>query len=271
MAAQQGFVYEENTTRYLKKFKLSDGITAGASHTRPDLMLTVRGKEEGCELKISPTAGGSLVIKAFAYKKPHWQFGEIDHDETEKQFLKDLAIQSGVLAEINRKWETPIYNIADRTKDWERQMLRIPLKERYTSDLKTCPDIKMVLSPDSMTKYYNLKKTYYINVGTHGFYLLGNKDPLGINERMKAAGKPLVPKFEDVCKITARVRCQSKGITKADAAEKSKGTIGAQGYQFTFTIEFSVPRNTTPYNIAPISGDNSVTIIESKADLSCLM
>jgi hypothetical protein len=121
-----------------------------------------------------------------------------------------------------------------------------------------------------MTKYYNLKNTYYINVGSHGFYLLGNKDPLKINERMKKAGKPLVPKFEDVCKITARVRCQSKGITKADAQEKSKGSIGAQGYQFTFTIEFSLPKNTTPYNIAPIPGDQNVSIIENKADLTCL-
>ena len=270
MAAQQGFVYEENATKFLKRFKLSDGITAGASHTRPDLMLTVRDKEAGCELKISPTAGGSLVIKAYATKTPHWQFGEIDHDETEKQFLKDLAINSGVLKQINSKWETPIYNIADRTKDWEKQMLKVSLKERYSSDLKTCPDIKMILPADAMTRYYNLKNTYYINVGSHGFYLLGNKDPLGINERMKKAGKPLVPKFEDVCKITARVRCQSKGITKADAQEKSKGTIGAQGYQFTFTIEFSLPKNTTPYNIAPIPGDQNVSIIESKADLTCL-
>ena len=270
MAAQQGFVYEENATKFLKRFELSDGITAGASHTRPDLMLTVRGKKAGCELKISPTAGGSLVIKSYAYKTPHWQFGEIDHDETEKQFLKDLAINSGVLKEINSKWETPIYNIADRTKDWEKQMLKVSLKERYSSDLKTCPDIKMLLPADAMTKYYNLKNTYYINVGTHGFYLLGNKDPLGINERLKKAGKPLVPRFEAVCKITARVRCQSKGITKADAQEKSKGSIGAQGYQFTFTIEFSLPKNTTPYNIAPIPGDQNVSIIENKADLTCL-
>jgi hypothetical protein len=57
--AQQGFVYEENATKFLKKFGLSDGITAGASHTRPDLMLTVGGQEAGCALKISPTAGGS--------------------------------------------------------------------------------------------------------------------------------------------------------------------------------------------------------------------
>ena len=102
MAAQQGFVYEENTTKFLKKINLSDGVTAGASHTRPDLMLTVRGEEAGCELKISPTAGGSLVIKAYESKTPKWQFGEIDHDATEKQFLADLAKSSGVLDKISR-------------------------------------------------------------------------------------------------------------------------------------------------------------------------
>ena len=269
MAAQQGFVYEENTTKFLKKFGLSDGITAGASHTRPDLMLTVRDKHAGCELKISPTAGGSLVIKAYANSTPHWRFGEIEHDETEKKFLADLAKQSGVLDEINSKWSIPIYNIADRSNIWEKEMIKIPLRERYTFDLKTCPDIKMVLPANSMTKYYNLKDTYYINVGTHGFYLLGDKDPLGLNASMKTQGKKLIPKFEDVCKITARVRCQSKGVTKADAQEKSQKRIGAQGYQFTFTIEFALPKNTTPYNIAPING-TTVNIITGNADYSCL-
>ena len=269
MAAQQGFVYEENTTKFLKKFGLSDGITAKASHTRPDLMLTVRGRKAGCELKISPTAGGSLVIKAYANSVPHWRFGDIEHDETEKKFLADLAKSAGVLDRINKMWSIPIYNISDRSNVWEKEMLKIPLRERYNFDLKTCPDIKLLLPSNAMTKYYNLKDTYYINVGTHGFYLLGDKDPLGLNASMRAQGKELIPKFEDNCRITARVRCQSKGVTKADAAEKSKRLIGAQGYQFTFTIEFAVPRNTTPYNIAPISGSN-VIIMESRADYSCL-
>lgn len=269
MAAQQGFEYEKNAINFLKKFDLSDGQFAGASHDRPDIMLTVRGQKAGCELKISPTAGGSLVIKAYANSLPHWRFGEIDHDETEKQFLADLAKMSGVLDKINKQWDTPIYNIADRTKQWEQQMLKIPLRQRYDTDLKMCPDIRENLSPDAMTRYYNLKNTYYINVGTHGFYLLGDKDPLGLNARMRKAGLPLIPKFEDVCRITARVRCQSKGVSKADAEEKSKGRIGGQGYQFTFTIEFSLPKNTTPYNIAPING-SSVNIIESQAKISCL-
>lgn len=270
MAAQQGFEYEKNAINFLKKFGLSDGKFAGASSDRPDIMLVVRGKQAGCELKISPTAGGSLVIKAYANSLPHWRFGEIDHDETEKRFLADLAKQSGVLDEINRKWNIPVYNISDRSSVWEKQMISIPLRERYEFDLKTCPDIKMNLSPDAMTKYYNLKDTYYINVGTHGFFLLGNKDPLGLNVAMKAQNKPLIPKFEDVCKITARVRCQSKGVTKADAEEKSRGRIGAQGYQFTFTIEFSLPKGKTPYNIAPISGNN-VTILTGQANYKCLL
>lgn len=270
MAAQQGFEYEKNAINFLKKFNLSDGQFAGASHDRPDIMLTVRGQKAGCELKISPTAGGSLVIKAYANSSPHWRFGEIEHDETEKQFLADLAKMSGVLDKINKKWDMPIYNVADRTKAWEQQMLKIPLRQRYDTDLKTCPDIREPLSSDAMTRYYNLKNTYYINVGTHGFYLLGDKDPLKLNERMKKAGMDPIPKFEDVCKITARVRCQSKGITKADAEEKSKGRIGGQGYQFTFTIEFALPKNTSPYNIAPING-TSVNIIESQAKYTCLL
>lgn len=269
MAAQQGFVYEENATKFLKAFGLSDGITAGASHTRPDLMLIVRKKSAGCELKISPTAGGSLVLKAYANTTPHWRFGDIDHDETEKQFLVDLAKSAGVLNQINNKWKQAPYLVVDRTADWEKQMLKIPLKDRYNHDLKICPDIKIDLPAKAMSDYYNLKNTYYINVGTHGFYLLGNKDPLGLNENLKNSNQPLVPRFEDHARITARIRCQSKGVTKAAAAEQSKGTIGAQGYQFTFTLEFALPKNTSTYNIAPISG-SSVTIL-TNGNHTCLL
>lgn len=264
MAVQQGFEYEKNAINFLTPYGLSDGKFAGASHDRPDIMLVVRGKHAGCELKIKPTAGGSLVIKAYANRTPHWAFGEIDHDDTEKVFLRDLAISSGALSQINRDWTTPVYNIADRTKEWERQMLKIPLRERYAQDLKTCPDIKLPLSAKDMSNYYNIKKTHYINVGTHGFYLLGNSDPLGLNTRMKQLGKPLIPKFEDHARLTARVRCQSKGVSKAEAQEKSKNMIGSQGYQFTFTIDFSLPKGSSPYNIAPING-STVSILENVA------
>jgi len=272
MASQQGFIYEQNAIAYLKKYGLSDGISAGASHTRPDLMLTVRGQEAGCELKISPTAGGSLVLKYYSGKTPHWQFGQVEHDETEKVFLRDLAATSGALQKVNQQWRNTPFLIEDRDVVHEKIMLQIPLRERYKADLQTCPDVKVQLDSASMSSYYNLKKTYYVNIGTHGFFLLGNSDPLLLNDNLRKNKKPLIPKFESVAKITARVRCQSKGVTKADAAEKSKGQIGAQGYQFTFTLEFSLPVNSSPYNIAPIAKDGkSVTILPNKeALLDCL-
>ncbi len=272
MAVQQGFEYEKNAVNYLKRYGLSDGVVAGASHDRPDLMLVVSGKNSGCELKISPTAGGSLVLKYYSKKTPHWQFGEVDHDETEKHFLKELAIKSGALNTVNQKWKVRPFLVEDRDSKQEGLMLKFPLRERYTSDLKSCPDVRMEIDSKSMSNYYNLKKTYYINVGTHGFYLLGSSDPLGLNKKLKEKGKLIIPKFEDVAKITARIRCQSKGVTKAEAQEKSKGQIGAQGYQFTFTLEFSLPKGSSPYNVAPLSGDKTVVITNNQEKLlECLL
>ena len=113
--------------------------------------------------------------------------------------------------------------IEDRDTNHEKIMLQIPLRERYNSDLKTCSDVKVPnLNSSSMSSYYNLKDTYYINIGTHGFFLLGSNDPLQLNANLTKNKKPLVPTFESVATITARIRCQSKGVTKADAAEKSK-------------------------------------------------
>jgi len=268
MASQQGFEYEKNAVAYLKNYSFSDGAVAGASHTRPDLMLTVYGKKSGCELKISPTAGGSLVLKYYSKKTPHWQFGEVDHDQTEKVFLRELATRSGVLQAVNKQWYIPPFLIEDRDRKHEQIMLQIPLRQRYEADLKACMDVRIPLESSAMSNYYNIKDTYYINIGTHGFFLLGRKDPLGLNDNLRKNKKPIVPIFESVAKITARVRCQSKGVTKADAAEKSKRQIGAQGYQFTFTLEFSLPTNSSPYNIAPLaSNGKSVTILTGKESL----
>jgi hypothetical protein len=272
MASQQGFEYEKNAAAYLYAKGFSPTTNgAGASSNRPDIMLSVHGEKSGCELKISPTAGGSLVLKYYSKKTPHWQFGEVDHDKTEKVFLSELATRSGVLQAVNSKWTIPPFLIEDRDKRHEQIMLQVPLRERYKADLKTCPDEKIPLESSAMSKYYNLKETYYMNIGTHGFFLLGNTDPLGLNDNLRKKNKPIAPTFESVAKITARVRCQSKGVTKADAAEKSKGQIGAQGYQFTFTLEFSLATNSSPYNIAPLaSGGKSVTILSGKdALLNC--
>ena len=70
------------------------------------------------------------------------------------------------------------------------------------------------------------KKTYYVNVGTHGFYLMGNVNPYGFGG---------IPRFSSAADAKYRARVQSKG---------------GGNYQFTFEMAFSV-RVRSPFNIAP--------------------
>ena len=82
-----------------------------------------------------------------------------------------------------------------------------------------------------------------MNVGTHGFYLLGTKNPFKLNG---------VPRFSASAKATYRARVQYKG---------------SGNYQFTFEMQFSMSRK-SEFNIAPVDG-KSVNIIKSKLNLSC--
>ena len=86
-STQEGFLYEENAYKALQKYKISTGGTAGASHDKPDLTIQSKGKTPiGCELKNSPTAAGSLVMKYYNNK---WDFGEYK-GEVEMRRLADI-------------------------------------------------------------------------------------------------------------------------------------------------------------------------------------
>ena len=98
-------------------------------------------------------------------------------------------------------------------------------------------DIKGEIPAAKIEQYYNKKDTYYVNVGTHGFYLLGAKNPL------KLSG---IPRFSKSAKATYRARVQYKG---------------KDNYQFTFEMQFSIPSaKKSPYNIAPVKAKNNVAI-----------
>lgn len=75
--AQQGFVYESNAYDALQKYSISTGGVAGASHDKPDLTIQKGKKTSGVELKLSPTAAGSLVLK---YYNGKWALGDTGGD-----------------------------------------------------------------------------------------------------------------------------------------------------------------------------------------------
>lgn len=247
MAAQQGFQYEKNAADLLKPmgFVPKDFIPAGAGSDQPDLMLLYKGKKSGCELKISAASAGSLVIKYDSKdKKNPWKFGDIKASDEEKMFIRDLAAEVDLFKSIKAQWkEIPFKR--DKDLAWEAAAGKLTSQQRYERDRDTFSDIRGEIPATKIEEYYNKKDTWYVNIGTHGFFLMGNKNPLKLKN---------VPTFGDSAKATYRARVQYKG---------------SGNYQFTFEMQFSM-KSKSPYNIAPIDG-KSVIIQKAKLDLSCFL
>jgi len=245
MASQQGFQYEENAAEFLKPlgYVPQDFKPAGAGSNQPDLMLKFNNNEAGCELKITAASAGSLVLK-YDIKDPKnpWKFGDIKQTEDEKLFIKDLAEEVGLFDKIKKEWkEVPFKR--DKDANWLATIGKLTPKQRYERDRDMFKDIRGEIPASKIENYYNKKDTYYVNVGTHGFYLMGAKNPL------KLRG---VPTFGNSAKAIYRARVQYKG---------------SDNYQFTFEMQFSM-KTKSPFNIAPITG-NSVAIDKSKVNLGC--
>lgn len=245
--AQQGFQYEINAADALKPLDVvpQNFVPARAGSKQPDLVIKRPGPRArgtaGCELKITAASAGSLVLK---YTDEKWSFGEISNTDEEKIFISDLAKEIGVFDIINREWKNEPYKgtMNPRLRD---EMKSLTKRQIYERDLKLFREIKGEISATKIEEYYNKKDTYYVNVGTRGFYLLGAENPLGFKN---------IPRFGSSAKATYRARVQYKGY---------------DNYQFTFEMQFSIPsaRKST-YNIAPIKNKNNVEIDLDKIDIS---
>ena len=247
MAAQQGFQYEKNAADILKPMGLvpKNFTPAGAGSDQPDLMLEYKNVKSGCELKITAASAGSLVLKYDSKDKNNpWKFGEISDDDSEKKFIKDLADEVGLFDILNKQWNEAPFK---REKDalWKATAGKLTKKQQYERDRDTFRDIRGEISATKIEQYYNRKDTYYVNVGTHGFYLMGSRNPLKLKD---------VPRFGDSAKATYRARVQYKG---------------SDNYQFTFEMQFSIPTSKkSTFNIAPVNG-KSVNIIVKDLNLNC--
>jgi len=247
MVAQQGFQYEINACDLLKKYGFvpSNFRPAGAGNNQPDLMLLYKGKEAGCELKISAASAGSLVLKYNSNNKSNpWGFSDISEQDEEKIFIKNLANDIKLFDLIKQYWKEVPYK-RDKDALWMATAGKLSKKQVYERDRDTFKDIRGEIPASKIEQYYNKKNTYYVNVGTHGFYLMGSRNPLGLKD---------VPRFGSSAKATYRARVQYKG---------------SDNYQFTFEMQFSISSKST-YNIAPVDG-KSVKIQENKLNLSCFI
>ena len=256
--AQEGFLYEENAYKALNKYKISIGGTAGASHDKPDLTIQTKDKKStGCELKISPTAAGSLVMK---YYNGKWQFGDIGTDP-EKEFLVELAKKFNLLKEMNtsgtygKDWRGKVPSLQN---DKGGKKVIVGAKDKtaaYKSDIQKFGgqnEVHVPISAKAICDYYIAKKCSYINVGTRGFFTLAGKDLLGLQSKLKVNKEASIPDFATNASAVIRVRCQNKG---------------GGDYQFVMTLQFGKVSK-SPYNIAPLKTGSSAAIDEAvlKAD-----
>ena len=253
--AQQGFMYENNAFNALGKFKISTGMTAGASHLLPDLTVQRKGKKAGIELKNSPTAAGSLVMKYYGNR---WAYGDYE-DSEEKRIIYKLAESKNLLREMNhsgkfgQNWRNAGPPVLQNTPEGKKITVpgNLTRDEAYQKDIAKFGgqnEIYLDIPASAICDYYLSKNCSYINVGTHGFYTLKGKDVLGINRILTTNGHAKIPDFSDFASATIRVRCQNKG--KGD-------------YQFVTTFQFGINKR-SPYNIAPLSkGSKSEIDIKS--------
>lgn len=252
--AQEGFQYENNAYKALEKYKISTGGVAGASHDKPDLTIQAKGKRPtGCELKNSPTAAGSLVMK---YIDGVWQFGDYK-GEVEKEFLFSIAKKANLLKEMNtsgsagKNWRGKIPHLQN---DKQGKKIIVGTKSKqtaYANDIKKFGgqnEVHIDIPAKVICDYYITKKCSYINVGTHGLFTLNGKDDLNLNKKLKTNKLDSIPDFAKSASAKIRVRVQNKG---------------GGDYQFVMTLQFGSVKK-SPYNIAPLKkGSSSVIDIES--------
>jgi hypothetical protein len=259
--AQEGFLYEEKAYEALEKYNISTGGTAGASHDKPDLTIQ-RGKTKiGCELKNSPTAAGSLVLK---YINGKWAYGDTgDEDSPEKEFLKALGVKARLLPTMTRQWAGKSPMLQNDAATGKKKLavgswsVLADKTRAYNHDLKVFGgqnEVHIDVGAKAVCDYYLTKKCSYINIGTHGFFTLNGTDTLGLNKKLKALGHSAIPNFATSADCKIRVRVQLKSSSKKD-------------YQFVMTLQFS---NVTksPYNLAPLkAGSKSeIDMTRLKAD-----
>lgn len=254
-SARRGFDYEINVVNYLKKFKfVPAGFMPAASENRPDIRIQNSRGSGGCELKISTKVGGGSVN--FIHDKGKWKF-ESKYKLPEQQFLIKVAKKAGFFDLLEQKWKGEPLKRTPMTKDLEALQGSMTREQIYRTDLSNFSSFSFPVDARVLEKYYIEKNAQYINVGTHGLYILGTSDPLGMNKSLVSRRMKKVPRFADVANMTFMVQVKNKGIGK--------------WHQFMIEGRFTIPLSKkSPYNLGATNG-STASIVVGNSDLSCFL
>lgn len=244
--ANKGYQYERNVARYLANKGVALRSTAGAQSDRPDINLKQNGLTSGCELKVHGKSAGSLRLH---YDSKRWHIRTDSDHALEKDVMVELAKKYHILDKLNAMWREPA--------KWNPKLHLTP-KQRMEADSGAFPELNVPVAAWETAHYYNAKDTWYINIGTAGFYVLSKRDPLDINGKLAARGDALVPLFADNGHVVCNCRMQVK--------DRSRNNYG-----FIMAMRIRVPvLHRSPYNLGALLGDGP-DLDYLRTNIKCLL
>jgi len=237
MAISAGTLYEQGLINKLMPFNyipLDKTKPAGSDDSIPDITIqNSQGIESGVEVKLAENAAfgsGTLafdVTKHLSNMKPGrgmsgnedpWYIAEVDQYGGEikeaQRMISAMANVVNLVDKVNDKWywnnkNYPKYSpwqIDQAASLYRRLGVQLPSKRiQYFDDQKYLEDINIECPSSNIIDYYTKKKSYYIQIGNKGLYLLGSNDPLNLRSKGISIFSPRESKF--------RIRFQPKGST----------------------------------------------------------
>jgi len=237
MAVSAGTLYEQHLIDRLAPFNYipADKTSpAGSDDSIPDITIqNSKGQESGVEVKLAenPAFGsGTLafdVTKHLSNMKPGrgmrgnadpWYIAEVDQYGGEikeaQKMISEMAKAVKLVDKVNDKWywnnkNYPKYSpwqIDQAASLYKRLGVQLPSKQiQYSDDQKYLDDIHIECPYSNIVNYYTKKKSYYIQIGNKGLYILGSNDPLGLRSKGVPSFSPTESNF--------RIRFQPKGST----------------------------------------------------------
>jgi hypothetical protein len=202
----KGFLYENNLNKLLKQYGVEKKsfMGAGADSNAPDAMLTLGGEDYKVEVKLDLKVDFGQGSLDYDLDKETWQLGGAKTASGEA--MREFLTMIGVPKLVNKAWG----------KYGPPRKFTVPPAKYKKSDVdydyKSFKDQFLSVDSDAISDYYASKKTYYIQIGGKGLYMMG-KDPAKLG----------VPKFKPMIRLRIRL--------------KRGGSMPIYNYRFTTALQ----------------------------------
>ena len=207
MAANRGILYEQKINKILRREKAQgpNFEPAGSNSNAPDAEIRVKGNDYKVEIKLDTAVDYGQGSLDYNLIKKKWIIAGAKTESAIQmaEFLSSIGVEKIVNKEWGRKGPPRKFTVDPKKFT----------KKDVDFDYANFKDFFVHIPSDSVSKYYNSKNTYYMQIGgKKGLYYMGS-DPAGLG----------VPEFK--LKLKLRVRL------------KRGGSIPIYNYRFSTAIQ----------------------------------